>query len=690
MEVVVPPAQSKAIVEQPAAAEEHAAQPVAAQNAAAEVPRGGAANAVAADVMNHYADDAELQRRLKAIEAYKPADPELRGQEERNAELLALGAGQAQHDYLGEGQQGDLRMMMNDKRLGYEVNRSVDDLSRGGRYKAAAKDAVKSIPGKIKEALQPKNLASSAVNMIPGAKAIRSLGTAYKDYDRYKQAKAMAGDESVDDVSRSLAGGAATHHKIDGISKAVEGTISAVMLPVGVLDGGISSTVAGQAIGGMAQSAVSGMGVQSVASAAGQQITSDMVSNSLVSTGAGLAETGGKAVGQAVALSEREQRIKSRLPDRQPGENDDDYHRRVDSANQNLTGLLSADPALAKKMINYLAPGQMGLGKEMARVRQEAGGDGSHTISPSKAKELGDQEKARLRQRERMGAAPSWQPGQKEPKSVEPKAKSPWYSFSKPKPIPQAPPLAPDAPAAVEPDSRWAQTGAGWERMSGEDAAMQDQLRNSLGVKAPDYDPIQERLDKLDAVAQPPSDKDVADLPVVDEASVRLRELGIAPMSRMEEREHLRNPSAHTPTDKEVESLPVVDSMEKRLAGLGPVEALDPPMAAHDAAHEPTPDEINALPVFDPMAKRLAALGVEPMAVGAPAAQNAAAAHEPTPDEINALPVVDPMAQRLAALGALDKPMPDHLAPKPGPAKPQRNVLAELSAGMTKSFWEQD
>lgn len=82
---------------------------------------------------------------------------------------------------------------------------------------------------------------------------------------------------------------------------------------------------------------------------------------------------------------------------------------KTDSGKSNALGnLAKEDPKFARAMLEHLKSGQMSIAQELYLNKQVQEPEGDHTLKPSMVAKQGRQEKARLRERERMGASHNW------------------------------------------------------------------------------------------------------------------------------------------------------------------------------------------------------------------------------------------------------------------------------------------
>jgi hypothetical protein len=349
-----------------------------------------------------------------------------RSKAERDAEVAALGTGRGVDPaYKGSGQGKDMRLMSEDPRLGYQVHRPEDGMGLADSAAHAAKAAPGKAVDKAKESLTTssglaelgKDTASTAVNFIPFVGAARSTATVKKEHGRKERDEEIAADEKADPLTRGVAAGLAAGHRATMARETIGGAASLIPLP------GAGAVVG--AVGGEASDAI-------------------------------LLDSASKA------------RRDARLPERKADESEAAHRARVDAANDNLPALAAADPTYAKKTLAYLEPKPLSRTEEIAAARKQqkleekvtsrsttdahlfrkdeavterldpATGElketsrrpidrptaegtavEQHTLKPSAVAAFGRMERARVAQRERMGAGADWDKASAEQKRDE-------------------------------------------------------------------------------------------------------------------------------------------------------------------------------------------------------------------------------------------------------------------------------
>jgi hypothetical protein len=378
-----------------------------------------------------------------------------KGKEEQTRELQALGTGKGKEEgqHIG-GEAGDVLKMSQDPRFQarYKVDRESD---HGGFFSRKYKQAKESfseaaasfkshlpgghsvVPGEdfetsqettgqtVKRVLKTgavigaKKLASS----IPLVGSGMTIASAVKEGERQKEAEKIsdtaAKDKAKDSMAtpllQSMSGGLASEHHTQKIVKGAEGAI------------GMVSDLASVATAGVSQ----------FGTAAAKQAVSS-VAKPIIDYSVKGAKAGVKA-GQFIAGAlggEREARLAVT------------GSKKESEKAEATSGLAAADPKFAQAMLAHLAPGQMSLAKELYTNTRIQEPTGDHTLKPSRVAELGRQENARLRERERMGAERTWSlEGEQQEAAQQKAAEKAAKATAQPSPsIPKAPAL-PGGPA---------------------------------------------------------------------------------------------------------------------------------------------------------------------------------------------------------------------------------------------------
>ena len=300
---------------------------------------------------------------------------------DRYAELETMRGGQQPEAYKGRGTGGQLRHIAEDERLDYQVDRDSDTKGlfkrHGGNLRHKLGDRASELKSNVRETVTTKQgfkrhakggakkVFDKGVNFIPLVGAVRDTATTKKESKRVKKLGRIRDDESVPVVGQKLAGGLGHMHKGERAKRAV-GAVGGVAGVLGAGGAGIAK--------GALKLAVSG-------------------------------------VDEAVLKKDRKTRLQSRLPVRGDEQSDSEHRGQVDEANENLVGLLKEDPNFSKALVPHLAErGAMGHQEELDQAHEAQGDDEEHTLKPSKVREFGLKEGARLGLREELGAGPSWTP----------------------------------------------------------------------------------------------------------------------------------------------------------------------------------------------------------------------------------------------------------------------------------------
>lgn len=300
---------------------------------------------------------------------------------ERYAELETMRGGQQPEAYKGHGTGGQLRHVVEDERLGYQLDRENDTKGflkrQGGNLRRKVGKRASELKQDLKETVTTKQgfkrhtksgakkALDKGVNFIPLVGTVRDTATSKKESKRVKKLGRIRDDETVPTVGQKLAGGLGHMHKTERAKRAI---------------GGVGGVVGALGVGGAGL--VKGVIKVAVAGA-----------------------------DEAVLKKDRKARLESRLPVRGEEQGDSEHRGQVDEANESLVGLLKQDPNFSKALVPHLADrGAMGHQEELDHANETQGGDEEHTVKPSKVREFGLKEGARLGLREELGAGPSWTP----------------------------------------------------------------------------------------------------------------------------------------------------------------------------------------------------------------------------------------------------------------------------------------
>lgn len=405
---------------------------------------------------------------------------------ERDQELLALGTGKGQpenphaHD-----EEGDLASMSEDPRFQarYQVDRQSDHgnwfarkLKRGKELALDRFEEARSylpgqhsvIPGedydqqgetkkekakRIAKTVAVKG-AKKGITMLPVVGGFidsgMTIASAVKEGKRQKVAEDVAErasaqrprDAMATPLAQRMSHGLATGHAIKKVTKGVEGGI------------GLASSIADAVTGGISKWGSEGAkkGVEKLVSAglprlpllkpdsflgkkALEKVNEQLSIMGSTFTGAGMGVGLGEMIGNGLSMNDRQLRLRA------AGAQSD---RERSSA---LGNLASEDPEYASSMLDHLARGQMSLGRELYTNRRIQEPEGDHTLRPSEVAKLGRQERARLRERERMGASRHWDLEREREQDENQKKAAQAAKKMGPQPIdpniPQAPPLPP-------------------------------------------------------------------------------------------------------------------------------------------------------------------------------------------------------------------------------------------------------
>lgn len=306
---------------------------------------------------------------------------------------------------------GDISATADDPRLGYQFNRSSDTgnwLSRkvkrgweltkeGGADLWSKMPLTHSVlPGEdyatqkqsLGERAWESTKATASGALSKGVRSIPLIGSGVKGYDAYKASKKEdAAKQVAENASKanadpkhpslleSMAKGMESGYHKEKYNKGVNAATSLVGDALSALTLGGSTAVTGPL--SSALSSVVDVGASTVNS--GLTNSADLTT-SLVS----------KAMGPSAQES------------RKLVASSHDQNVRSEAVKQ----VVKTDPNAAKAMLKHLKKGQMSHDEELytnTRIQQPKG---EHTMKPSQVKQLGDQEKARLRLRENMGVDP--------------------------------------------------------------------------------------------------------------------------------------------------------------------------------------------------------------------------------------------------------------------------------------------
>lgn len=420
----------------------------------------------------------ELQQQQEELQE-QPDEPQeehedgydelLRQQQASRAEELEQLRQGGDQQYLGQGQGLLLRRLIMDPRLGYQLDRTVDEKSKFGRYKSKAVSAPKETLTEgcrfLGEAVTSKRGAKRglrkagnlAINQVPLVAPVRAGQTARKERKRQKVNQRLALDDNLGDLGQNLSAGLGAKHKIEKKKQATK--------VVGGLAGAAGQGVVGRTIKLAGQAGVSlqeqrRLKGRTTRISARLRSPEEMEQHNQQRVEAleveGTTRTNKLGVLKKPSVVEREE-----LERRKSEIRSQTYEEHVDEANQNISKLASQDPAFAEKVLNHLLAGPMGFLEELTlsdrlgdsreervtseikstrkgRLKRKSGSKmvlydehgqeisqrtvhesgrhatgqavEQHLLRPSEVKKYSDMEKARLALRRSLGAQDSWKP----------------------------------------------------------------------------------------------------------------------------------------------------------------------------------------------------------------------------------------------------------------------------------------
>ncbi len=334
---------------------------------------------------------------------------------EQAKELEALGTGKGQQENPhGTDEAGDLASMNDDPRLKarYQVDRKSDHGNWFARKLKAGKESIQDkftqaksylpgqhsvVPGEDyaqqseSKGQKAKRIAKSVskfggkklLSKVPLVGSGMKIGTAVKEGQRQKKTEEIgkeaqrhkAPGSMLNPFLSSMSQGLTEGHFRKKVSKGIEGGI------------GMVGDIASLATAGISQFGSTAL------EATVEHSVKPIISGTLKGAKAGLKI--GDLAGDAM-MDDRKYRLQA---------NDFKKDREKSRA---LGSLAQEDPKYAQAMLKHLSSGQMSIGHELYTNTRLQEPKEDHTLKPSEVAKLGRQEKARLRERERMGAQRTW------------------------------------------------------------------------------------------------------------------------------------------------------------------------------------------------------------------------------------------------------------------------------------------
>ncbi|MGI5911855.1 MAG: DUF4157 domain-containing protein [Syntrophomonadaceae bacterium] len=334
-------------------------------------------------------------------------------------ELEALGTGKGKDAFKhSRDEAGDVSSMIEDPRFQarYKVDRKSD---HGNWFARKFKRGIEVAGDKLKEAKsylpgqhsvvpgedyekqfetkgqKAKRIAKTAAKLgakkilgkIPFMSGGMEIASAVKEHKRQKKAenigdKASAnksGDAMQTPFLQSMSRGIANQHFTNKITKGISGGISLVSDVV---------TTTGNVL-----SMGSSLGIAPAANAVFQGTVKPILNAGIKGAKVGV-QLGKLAAGSLIDDRKYRKEASAAKSDQKKG---------------NALGKLAEEDAeFSQAMLKHLAPDQMSMGKELYTNRMIQKPKADHTLKPSEVAKLAQQEKARLRERRRMGAESNW------------------------------------------------------------------------------------------------------------------------------------------------------------------------------------------------------------------------------------------------------------------------------------------